>query len=88
MYGETIKKIRLDKGFSLKSVYSDVCSKTNAIKFEKGERILSAEKYYQAKLDFLYVDQAEGKQELLNVIQVAKLLENERLVAEIEAMIA
>jgi len=39
IYGETIKKIREDKGLALKSVYIDVCSKTNAIKFEKGERL-------------------------------------------------
>ncbi|GBD60836.1 hypothetical protein KV134_08440 [Tetragenococcus halophilus] len=47
MYGETIKTIRLNKGLPLKSVYIDVCSKTNAIKFENGERILAVDKFNQ-----------------------------------------
>lgn len=47
MYGEIIKNIRLSKGLPLKSVYFDVCSKTNAIKFENGDRILAADKFNQ-----------------------------------------
>lgn len=45
MYGIVIKQIREAKNFPLKSVYSGVCSKTNAIKFEKGQRSLSADKF-------------------------------------------
>ncbi|GEN90529.1 hypothetical protein LQF61_01555 [Tetragenococcus koreensis] len=47
MYGVVVKKIRLDKGLPLKSVYTEVCSKTNAIKFESGERTLAVDKFYQ-----------------------------------------
>ncbi len=46
MYGPIIRKIRVDKGLPLKSIYSGICSKTNAIKFEKGERSIGAEKFY------------------------------------------
>ncbi|UQS82004.1 hypothetical protein MOO45_07385 [Bombilactobacillus folatiphilus] len=45
MYGEVIKQIRLNKNLTLKAVYLDVCSKTNAIKFEQGLRILAADKF-------------------------------------------
>lgn len=45
LYGKTIKKIRINKGLLLKSVYLGVCSKTNAIKFEKDERILTVDKF-------------------------------------------
>jgi len=47
MYGPEIKKIRVAKSLSLKSVYVGVCSKTNAIKFEKGDRTLAADKFHQ-----------------------------------------
>lgn len=47
MYGLMIRKIRMDKGMSLKSTYCDVCSKTNAIKFEKGERELNTSRFNQ-----------------------------------------
>lgn len=46
MYGPTIKRIRQGKDLSIKHVYTGVCSKTNAIKFENGERSISAEKFY------------------------------------------
>lgn len=42
MYGETIRKIRLKKGFSQKEVYGDVISKSYAIEFEKGKHQMSA----------------------------------------------
>ncbi|MHC5249281.1 helix-turn-helix domain-containing protein [Enterococcus sp. LJL90] len=45
MYGITIRRIRKDKGLSLKEIYTGVCSKTNAIKFEKGERELNASRF-------------------------------------------
>lgn len=45
MYGITIKRIREDKNLPLKSVYLNICSKTNVIKFEKGERTLAADKF-------------------------------------------
>ncbi|GMA08111.1 transcriptional regulator [Tetragenococcus halophilus subsp. flandriensis] len=47
IYGEIIKKIRQNKGLPLKSVYIDICSKTNAIKFEKGERNLAVDKFVE-----------------------------------------
>lgn len=45
MYGEVIKQIRLNKNLPLKSVYFGICSKTNAVKFENGERMLAADKF-------------------------------------------
>ncbi|MEJ6348869.1 hypothetical protein R4Y45_06515 [Holzapfeliella sp. He02] len=45
MYGPVIQKIRQGKNLSFKAVYTGVCSKTNAIKFEKGERQLAADKF-------------------------------------------
>lgn len=45
MYGETVKQIREAKNLSLKAVYTGICSKTNAIAFEKGERMLAADKF-------------------------------------------
>lgn len=42
MYGETIRKIRLKKGFSQKEVYGNVISKSYAIEFEKGKHQISA----------------------------------------------
>ena len=45
MYGKIIREIRLNKGLALKEVYAGICSKTNAIKFEKGERNLAVDKF-------------------------------------------
>jgi len=47
MYGRVIKEIRLSKSLPVKSVYNGICSKTNALKFEKGDRILAANKFNQ-----------------------------------------
>lgn len=35
MYGETIRQIRLKKGFTQKEVYGTIISKSYAIEFEK-----------------------------------------------------
>jgi HTH-type transcriptional regulator, pheromone-responsive regulator len=45
MYGKTIRLIRISKNLQMKSVYQGICSKTNAIKFEKGDRMLRADKF-------------------------------------------
>lgn len=45
MYGTYIKKIRNNKDLTINSIYDGVCSKTNALKFENGERMLSADKF-------------------------------------------
>lgn len=58
MYGPTIKQIREDKSLSLKSAYVGICSKTNAIKFEHGERTLAADKFSQL-LDNLMINMDE-----------------------------
>lgn len=58
MYGPTIKKIRTQRGLTLQAVYKDVCSKTNSIKFEKGERNLSIDKFLIV-LDTLMIDMEE-----------------------------
>lgn len=58
MYGPTIKKIRLSKNISLKTLYTGICSKTNAIDFEKGNRMLSASKFNQV-LDNLMITMEE-----------------------------
>ena len=42
MYGETIREIRLKKGFSQKDVYGNIISKSYAIEFEKGKHQISA----------------------------------------------
>ncbi|UQS83068.1 Rgg family transcriptional regulator [Bombilactobacillus thymidiniphilus] len=43
----TVKQIRQQKDLTLKQVYVDVCSKPNAIAFEKDERMLAADKFRQ-----------------------------------------
>lgn len=58
MYGPTIKKIRIQKGLTLQALYKDVCSKTNSIKFENGERNLSIDKFLIV-LDTLMIDMEE-----------------------------
>lgn len=58
LYGPIIKKLRTQKGLSLQTVYKDVCSKTNSIKFEKGERNLSIDKFLTV-LDTLMIDMEE-----------------------------
>lgn len=58
MYGLTIKKIRLAKDLALKSVYLGICSKPNAIQFEKGLRMLAADKFNQV-LDNLMISLEE-----------------------------
>lgn len=58
MYGKTIKSIRVNKGLPLKSVYFGVCSKTNAIKFEKDERILTVDKFIKV-INNLMISMAE-----------------------------
>jgi len=40
-YGELIRKIRLEKGFSQKEIYYDIVTKSYAIEFEKGNHDLS-----------------------------------------------
>ncbi|WP_220751868.1 Rgg family transcriptional regulator [Apilactobacillus xinyiensis] len=55
MYGKTIKEIRIKKYLSLKMVYSGICSKTNAIKFEKGLRQISIDKFLKV-LDNLTIN--------------------------------
>ncbi|NVY96511.1 hypothetical protein HU830_04935 [Lactobacillus sp. DCY120] len=58
MYGVVKKKIRESKGLPIKGVYYDICSKTNAIKFEKGERTLAADKFNKV-LDNLLITMDE-----------------------------
>ncbi|WP_416353561.1 hypothetical protein ACNAN0_00575 [Agrilactobacillus fermenti] len=58
MYGPIIKQIRQDKDLPLKAVYTNVCSKTNAIKFENGDRVLAADKFTQV-LKNLFISMAE-----------------------------
>ncbi|HIW89956.1 MAG TPA: hypothetical protein H9869_08830 [Candidatus Ligilactobacillus excrementipullorum] len=60
MYGETIRKIRISKDLPLKSVYFGICSKTNAIQFEKGDRMLAADKF-NTVLDNLMITMGEFK---------------------------
>lgn len=42
MYGETIRQIRLKKGFTQKEVYGTIISKSYAIEFEKGKHQIAA----------------------------------------------
>lgn len=55
MYGETIRKIRLKKGFSQKEVYGDIISKSYAIEFEKGKHQIASNILIQI-LDKLSMD--------------------------------
>ncbi|MEC5316870.1 helix-turn-helix domain-containing protein [Enterococcus casseliflavus] len=43
MFGETIREIRLKKGFSQKEVYRNIISKSYAIEFEKGKHNISSD---------------------------------------------
>lgn len=45
LYGPIIRRIRLSKGQQLQVIYRDICSKTNAIRFEKGEQSITIEKF-------------------------------------------
>ncbi len=40
-YGQLVRKIRLDKGFSQKEIYSGIVTKSYCIEFEKGNHDLS-----------------------------------------------
>ncbi|MEG3017493.1 helix-turn-helix domain-containing protein, partial [Carnobacterium sp.] len=53
-YGETIRKIRLDKGISQKALYTGILSKSYAIEFEKGKHEISLKRIEQI-LDQLIV---------------------------------
>lgn len=57
-YGELIRKIRLEKGFSQKEIYYDIVTKFYAIEFEKGNHDLSF-KLLLKVLDRLMVDLEE-----------------------------
>lgn len=46
-YGETIRKIRLDKGLSQKALYTGILSKSYAIEFEKGKHEISLKRIEQ-----------------------------------------
>ncbi|HAB50020.1 MAG TPA: hypothetical protein DCE17_06215 [Lactobacillus sp.] len=54
MDGTVIKQIREDKNLTLEATYFGVCSKTNAIAFEQGKRMLAADKFIQV-LDNLLI---------------------------------
>lgn len=58
MYGTIIKQIREDKELTLAATYFGVCSKTNAIAFEQGKRMLAADKFVQV-LDNLMISLEE-----------------------------
>ena len=60
MDGTIIKQIREDKGLTLEATYFNICSKTNAIAFERGKRMLAADKFMQV-LDNLMVSLDEFK---------------------------
>lgn len=47
MDGTVIKKIREDKNLTIEATYFGICSKTNAIAFEQGKRMLAADKFIQ-----------------------------------------
>lgn len=57
-YGELIRKIRLEKGFSQKEIYYDIVTKSYAIEFEKGNHDLSF-KLLLKVLDRLRIDLGE-----------------------------
>ncbi|EOH95026.1 transcriptional activator, Rgg/GadR/MutR family domain-containing protein [Enterococcus haemoperoxidus ATCC BAA-382] len=54
-YGLTIRKIRLNKGYSQKEVYTDIITKSYAIEFEQGKHDISLFLFMQI-LDRLMVD--------------------------------
>ncbi|MEQ7188395.1 helix-turn-helix domain-containing protein [Enterococcus hirae] len=57
-YGQLIRKIRLDKGFSQKEIYSGIVTKSYCIEFEKGNHDLSFRLLAQV-LERLLVDVEE-----------------------------
>lgn len=54
-YGETIRALRLSKGFSQKEIYTGIVSKSYAIEFEKGKHDMSIS-HFMAVLDRLYLN--------------------------------
>ncbi|WEG73489.1 hypothetical protein [Vagococcus intermedius] len=60
LYGPIIRRIRLSKGQQLQVVYHNICSKTNAIRFEKGEQSIAIEKF-EAILERLTITMEEFK---------------------------
>ena len=57
-YGQLVRKIRLDKGFSQKEIYSGIVTKSYCIEFEKGNHDLSFRLLAQV-LERLLVDVEE-----------------------------
>ncbi|MGY3779569.1 Rgg/GadR/MutR family transcriptional regulator [Isobaculum melis] len=88
-YGKTIRKVRLNAGFSQKEVYTEIVSKSFAIAFEKGEYSIKIESFLEIleRLmlsfdEFMYIHQGyqtKKIEDLGNRINLASNQNNEAL---------